>query len=554
MCNRNHVATIAQALMLAGLAVPVHAQSRSAPAPAAEHAAPSTAGTLPPDVILLADLQKLYQPVPFDHAAHVRMAAMSTGCTACHHHTPAGSEHAACRTCHSTASVRDSLGMPGLKGAYHRQCLSCHREWSGQNGCSACHEPKTGNGKACERDSTLPSAAAILASMPTPTPPERYVYQTGLATLPVVTFHHDDHAKSYGVQCVDCHRGDSCSRCHAASSPRTASAAHRRAGELKSQCIQCHGESNCSMCHDQAPRSRFDHAVRAGWPLEPNHAGVQCRECHGPAREFAVPSKSCHGCHSRVRASAAIESQGHAMPPVTADEMRCLSCHLSVCDRIEQASTVHAPASSEKGCVKCHDMASAGSPRPAREHQQALCLGCHDRTIESKSGRSIVNIAAQLAENPNLHGPVREGNCSACHNPHAGENAHLLVRGYSDEFYASFRLDRYALCFGCHDQRKIMSESADGLTGFRDGDRNLHWLHVNREKGRTCRVCHEVHASKRPFHIRESVPFSGSGWQLPINFEQSPAGGSCAPGCHAPKSYDRTRAGQQAMQTGRNPT
>ena len=78
------------------------------------------------------------------------------------------------------------------------------------------------------------------------------------------------------------------------------------------------------------------------------------------------------------------------------------------------------------------------------------------------------------------------------------------------------------------------------ITGFRDGDRNLHLIHVNdKAKGRTCRACHEVHASRRPFHMREKVPYGASGWQLKINFEQLPNGGSCAPACHWKETYIR---------------
>jgi predicted CXXCH cytochrome family protein len=171
-----------------------------------------------------------------------------------------------------------------------------------------------------------------------------------------------------------------------------------------------------------------------------------------------------------------------------------------------------------------------------------VCLSCHNQTITTEGGRPIENIAALLAEKPNHHGPVRDGDCTACHDPHASEHAQLLVREYATDFYAPFRLDQYSLCFGCHSEKLVLNASGSGLTGFRDGDRNLHWLHVNREKGRTCRVCHEIHASGRPFHIRESVPFSYSGWVLPLNYEQRGRGGSCSPGCHAPQSYDRDRA------------
>ena len=54
------------------------------------------------------------------------------------------------------------------------------------------------------------------------------------------------------------------------------------------------------------------------------------------------------------------------------------------------------------------------------------------------------------------------------------------------------------------------------FTSFRDGDVNLHYLHVNKAKrGRTCRACHSTHASKHNVIIRDSVPFGR--WELPIN-------------------------------------
>jgi predicted CXXCH cytochrome family protein len=88
----------------------------------------------------------------------------------------------------------------------------------------------------------------------------------------------------------------------------------------------------------------------------------------------------------------------------------------------------------------------------------------------------------------------------------------------------------------------VVAPSAKGLTNFRNGDKNLHFVHVNQAKGRTCRACHEVHASKRPFHIREAVPFGDSGWELEINYQRSQDGGSCSPGCHKTRAYSRSEA------------
>ena len=178
-------------------------------------------------------------------------------------------------------------------------------------------------------------------------------------------------------------------------------------------------------------------------------------------------------------------------------------------------------------------------PALQRDEQPQLCLNCHDQPIETADGSTLTNMAALLRDNPDHHGPIREGACSACHPPHAAEHPRLLRKAYPPEFYAEFERERYALCFECHIAELVETEHGTGLTRFRDGDRNLHWLHVNRKKGRTCRTCHEIHASRNPFHVRDSVPFGTGGWELEIRYEKTPTGGSCAPGCHAKREYRR---------------
>jgi cytochrome c5 len=64
-------------------------------------------------------------------------------------------------------------------------------------------------------------------------------------------------------------------------------------------------------------------------------------------------------------------------------------------------------------------------------------------------------------------------------------------------------------------------------------------LYVNRTKGRTCRACHEVHASSLPFHIRDAVPFGPAGWMLKVNYERTADGASCMPSCHGPRTHRR---------------
>jgi predicted CXXCH cytochrome family protein len=138
------------------------------------------------------------------------------------------------------------------------------------------------------------------------------------------------------------------------------------------------------------------------------------------------------------------------------------------------------------------------------------------------------------------HGPIRDGNCSGCHTLHGGQLPRLLKEPYPETFYQPFKVEAYALCFGCHDKQLVLTQQTEGLTRFRNGTRNLHYVHVNKaEKGRSCYACHNTHASRQPAHIRESVPYGN--WEIPIRFQVTETGGSCAPGCHRPAAYDRVK-------------
>ena len=42
-------------------------------------------------------------------------------------------------------------------------------------------------------------------------------------------------------------------------------------------------------------------------------------------------------------------------------------------------------------------------------------------------------------------------------------------------------------------------------------------------------------------HLAETVPFEQSTWAMPIGFEKTETGGSCAPGCHELRAYSREK-------------
>ena len=65
----------------------------------------------------------------------------------------------------------------------------------------------------------------------------------------------------------------------------------------------------------------------------------------------------------------------------------------------------------------------------------------------------------------------------------------------------------------------------------------------NKTKGRSCRLCHNIHGSSNPRLIAESVPFGK--WTLPLRYVKTETGGGCAPGCHKPQYYDRKTPGKK---------
>jgi hypothetical protein len=65
-------------------------------------------------------------------------------CQGCHHHSPVSKTPPHCGNCHAKTFDEKNPLRPGLKGAYHLQCMGCHREMGIQkpSGCTDCHKKK----------------------------------------------------------------------------------------------------------------------------------------------------------------------------------------------------------------------------------------------------------------------------------------------------------------------------------------------------------------------------------------------------------------------------
>ena len=299
----------------------------------------------------------------------------------------------------------------------------------------------------------------------------------------------------------------------------------------------------CSVCHKGL--------VRGSVPHKPVASG-KCMDCHQQFNDnhplgkdsmgFIVPKeKLCATCHSHVVQKPFLHG------PVGTGE--CTGCHMAhsadqkyllkdaapaLCFRCHPqerytGSVTHKPVADGE-CLSCHDAHQADGRALLRKPGSELCFMCHDRKIGH--GKSV-------------HKPVGDGDCVNCHAIHGSPNRSILKGEYPTELYRPFGADAFPLCFTCHNPELASLPTTDSTTNFRNGEKNLHALHVNKPgKGRSCRMCHNPHAEVQDRLIYPKAMGFGS-YDIPISFTMTETGGGCSVGCHRTLRYDRVKAVEQ---------
>ncbi|MCX6133846.1 MAG: cytochrome c3 family protein [Ignavibacteriales bacterium] len=298
----------------------------------------------------------VYEPVKFAHRAHAKMADMSGGCAQCHHYNLTGAV-LACRTCHAVGaqSKNADLSKPGLKGAYHRQCVNCHRESGVDTKCDGlCHHAKS---------STRLNRPAITEAKENVkvVRPDRLVYETSNVNAKTVTFFHNDHADRFGLACSSCHANEPCSKCHKPGGAAAKPIEHLRGGH--DRCSACHSVTeNCGTCHDKQPIARFDHARKTRFDLGRFHSALACTRCHKEQGKYKNLSVTCTACHAGWKPG----SFDHAFTGIKLSEahasLDCETCHL-------ESNFAQKPA-----CNACHDDKSYPAALPGVRAQRVKAV------------------------------------------------------------------------------------------------------------------------------------------------------------------------------------
>lgn len=302
-----------------------------------------------PRIIVIDKLRDtdIYAPVKFTHLAHAEMSDMTGGCKTCHHYNPPGNV-IGCSDCHETSRKRTDISKPDLKGAYHQQCMTCHRSWSGKTDCIECHDLKD------KSKSTPVTAQEGKAKRihPEIKAPDKIRFDTKTDKGKFVTFYHKDHTDLFGIDCADCHSNESCSKCH--SQIKKPVNVKRTFAEQHKKCSSCHEtKTNCTTCHSNSEVSGFNHKVSAGFDLSKFHSKLSCVRCHTTPSKFTGLNKECVTCHG----SWSSENFDHKVTGLVLDETHsevdCESCHKE-------------KTYSEPSCGDCHEDLSYPKDKPGK--------------------------------------------------------------------------------------------------------------------------------------------------------------------------------------------
>ena len=132
----------------------------------------------------------------------------------------------------------------------------------------------------------------------------------------------------------------------------------------------------------------------------------------------------------------------------------CLECHDAFKEKL-QNPFIHTPVKSGE-CSGCHNPHASSHGKLLDEDPNKICNKCHEGIVP-KSPKSS-------------HKVVTEGNCVKCHDPHASKNKFVLLKSGND------------LCFDCH--KNIGNAVVKAK-----------FKHNPVEKG--CVNCHDPHASAK---------------------------------------------------------
>lgn len=265
----------------------------------------------------------------------------------------------------------------------------------------------------------------------------------------------------------------------------------------------------------------------------------------------SVESAQCSFCHEEL-----LEGKVNVHPPVADD---CTTCHEF--SKGEDGTTVELMESEPSLCVICHDeMSSAVELELETPHFPVgdSCLNCHDphasenaQLLLAPPGK-LCGECHDIEDLDKVHGGQLTGatNCTSCHAPHGSDNQRMLVASKHHAPFAD------GSCTGCHREpfgdRIRLRARGQRLCIACHGDFPEHEAGskhgaLEDQRGRAaCLSCHSPHMSEHSRLLLESgIQLCGECHAAVVEAAEAetghfPAADDCS-SCHLPHTSEEVR-------------
>lgn len=182
--------------------------------------------------------------------------------------------------------------------------------------------------------------------------------------------------------------------------------------------------------------------------------------------------KTCHVMADKPRKRGEV--------PDNPEDSACHQCHKNII----QMNSGHAPALNWL-CSECHtgktgeynegvSLSKYAAPDPIMER----CFSCHDKIKNDWMARK------------SEHGPVRDGRCNRCHNPHGGENLFFL------------RKPIWELCTTCHAEKAVGEHVISSFVRAKSHPTQGRPDPARPGRELVCSGCHDPHGSQGIYLLR----------------------------------------------------
>ncbi len=301
-----------------------------------------------------------------------------------------------------------------------------------------------------------------------------------------------------GTLCFECHDGPDeklmshsvfaegeCTSCHSPhSSDNPSLLKSENIGEL---CAECHDVDNqenlvkhgpavsgqCPICHEPHQSANAS--------LLKVESPQLCFNCHTDKQDLlklttvhSAYDGSCTDCHTPH------SSQNESLVKKETSIL-CLECHEDLGLEIKTAKTVHKIINQGKSCISCHLPHASETASLLVKEGKELCYSCHNKEYKSEE-RTLNNIYEIVTESKYAHEAVASGECTNCHFSHSSNNFYLLNASFPFGSYAEgVHPENFSQGFQCHDSEALTLEKTTTATNFRDGNINMHYLHISKK-------------------------------------------------------------------------